>query len=277
MNHLPGKFVWFEHMSEDIDRARAFYEPLFGWQTQEMPVGQQTYHVILNGSDPIGGFRSAPAGMPSHWASYLSVPDVDVSYAATLAAGATSLQAPADHGAVGREAAVADPSGAALSLWKGVDDDRPDTDRIAIGDWYWNELWTNDSDKALAFYEKVFGYTTDAMDIGPMGTYYLLKKDDRMRAGVMQSPNAAAPSMWLPYVHVADCDASTAHAERLGAQTIVPPSDIPGVGRFSVFFDPQRAPIAIIKGLEAEVKAEAEPASSLLHSIGAELGLTHGI
>ena len=33
MSHLPGKFVWFEHLSSDVPKARKFYETLFGWHT----------------------------------------------------------------------------------------------------------------------------------------------------------------------------------------------------------------------------------------------------
>src|SRR5437588_4348602 len=34
MSYTPGRFVWFEHLSNDIPRARAFYEKLFGWNTE---------------------------------------------------------------------------------------------------------------------------------------------------------------------------------------------------------------------------------------------------
>ena len=37
---------------------------------------------------------------------------------------------------------------------------------------------TPDEKKALAFYEGVFGYTHDSMDMGPQGTYYLLNHGD---------------------------------------------------------------------------------------------------
>ena len=56
------------------------------------------------------------------------------------------------------------------------------------------------------------------------------------------------PTMWLPYVHVADCDSSVAKAKKLGAsEVVVPPTDIPGVGRFAIVIDPQGAPIAMLK------------------------------
>lgn len=250
MSHLPGKFVWFEHASPDVSRARKFYEGLLGWHIEGMPMGEQTYYMILVGNEGIGGFSTAAPGQPSRWISYLSVDDVDRAHAAALAAGARSSFAPTDFGAIGRAAGIVDPTGAALSLWKGSQGDRPDVDRTAVGDWYWNELMTADDTKALAFYERVFGYSRDSMDMGPQGTYYLLKTGDKLRAGLMKLPMPEAPTMWQPYVRVADCDATATQGPALGAQLVVPPTDIPGVGRFAVLVDPLGASIAVITPIE---------------------------
>ena len=248
MSHSHGKFVWFEHLSDDVSGARAFYEQLFGWRSENMPTGGEPYPVIRNGAEGIGGYRTAPAGVPASWLSYLSVADVDSSYAAALAAGAKGLMPPTDFGSIGRGATIADPTGAAFSLWKDSEGDRADTAAPAVGDWFWNELWTPAEPAALAFYEKVFGYTHDSMDMGPQGTYYLLRAGDKMRGGLMKATDPAAPPMWLPYVAVADCDTATAKARSLGARMVcVPPTDIPNVGRFSVVLDPQGAAIALIK------------------------------
>ena len=52
-----------------------------------------------------------------------------------------------------------------------------------------------------------------------------------------------------PYIHAANCDDAAAKATKLGAKSImVPPTDIPNIGRFSVIIDPTGAAIAIIKG-----------------------------
>jgi predicted enzyme related to lactoylglutathione lyase len=49
-------------------------------------------------------------------------------------------------------------------------------------------------------------------------------------------------------VSVTDCDATAKRAMALGAQQIVPPRDIPDVGRFTVLMDPTGAVIAAIRG-----------------------------
>jgi len=116
MDYLPGKFVWFEHLSHDVAKARAFYEPLFNWHVERMPMGDKTYSMILNGSAGIGGLRSADAGKPSRWISYLSVIDVDASFQTATAAGAKALQSPTPYDPVGRGATI----GAGTTVWKDV-------------------------------------------------------------------------------------------------------------------------------------------------------------
>jgi predicted enzyme related to lactoylglutathione lyase len=245
--HLPGKFIWFEYVSNDIGKARAFYEPLFGWHVESMPMGQQSYSMILNGNEGIGGLVAGEPGKPAHWLSHLSVADVDKSSKAALANGARQLMAPTDFAPVGRGALIADPTGAAVSLWHSANGDRPDAEQLPPGDFCWNELWTRDAKKALAFYEKTFGHTHDAMDMGEQGTYWILKSQDKGRAGLFEATDPKIPPMWVPYVNVSDCDAIAAKAAKLGANVFMQPADIPGIGRFAVMFDPQSAPIAIIK------------------------------
>ncbi|MFO1337172.1 MAG: VOC family protein [Burkholderiaceae bacterium] len=243
---LPGKFIWFEHTSSDIARARAFYEPLFGWHTETMPLGGQTYHMLYNGHQGVGGLCTAEAGAPNRWVSYLSVADVDASARAAVAHGATLTMPPTDFAPVGRGAGLLDPTGAAFCLWTSASGDEPDAD-VPPGGFVWNELSTTDAAKALAFYEQTFGYTHGSMDMGDQGTYHLLNTaGDKGRAGLFQ-PKEPMPTMWLPYVRVADCDASFAKAQQLGAGFVaMPPTDIPTVGRIAIFGDAQGAAIGII-------------------------------
>src|SRR5882762_5526283 len=177
VSRLPGKFVWFEHVSNDVAKARAFYGKLFGWHIESMPMGDQTYYMIQNGDTGIGGFRTAEPGMPSHWVSYVSVDNVDRSFKSAVANGAKSVLPPTDFGPVGRGAGVADPTGANFCLWTSAESDAPDV--------------------------------------------------DKSRCGIFQSADANTPPMWLPYVHVEDCDASAAAAVKLGAKVFMPATDIP--------------------------------------------------
>lgn len=244
MSNLPGKFVWFEHLSADPPRARNFYQQLFTWHVETMRIGESHYPMIVNGKEGIGGFVNGDSG--ARWISYISVPDVDASYTAALAAGAKSESAPTDYGTIGRGAAIVDPTGARISLWKSADEDQADAD-VPINGWVWNELWTSDVDTALAFYSKLIGYTHEAMDMGEQGTYHVLNTSGKGRGGVMRSPDPNMPAQWVPYVRVADVDATLANAKRLGANVCMEGTDIPTVGRIGMMVDPQGAMIAVIK------------------------------
>ena len=245
MSYLPGKFVWFEHLSADPPRARNFYQQLFNWHVETMRMGEAHYPMILNGKEGIGGFVGGDGA--ARWVSYVSVPDVDRSYAAALAAGAKSESAPSDYGNIGRGAAIIDPTGARISLWKSFEEDQADAD-APPGSWVWNELWTSDVDTALAFYSKLLGYTHEAMDMGEQGTYHVLNTaGDKGRGGVLRSPDPNVPAQWVPYLRVSNVDAVLASAKRLGANVCMEGTDIPTVGRIGMMIDPQGAMIAVIK------------------------------
>lgn len=248
MSYHPGKFTWFEHLSSDPAKARQFYEGLFGWKVAPVPMGEHSYDMIKNGEQGIGGMLKEPVDGHSHWLSHMSVSDVDASYKAALAAGARSAMAPRDFPPVGRGAGIVDPTGATVSLWKGAQGDREDTDKIAAGDWIWNELTTPDVAKALTFYQGVFGYTHDEMDTGPQGKYYILKSPDgKGRGGMMKAPHPDAHPMWMPYVRVDQVDAIAARVAPLGGELMMSPEDIPGVGRICAIFDPLGAAVGIIQ------------------------------
>lgn len=247
MDHLPGKFVWFEHLSADPAAARGFYERLLGWHVELMPIGNERYPLIMNGSQGIGGFVTARGGESPQWRGYLSVNDVDASHRAALAAGAKSLQPPTEYGAIGRGATITDPTGATLALWKSSQGDQPDVPTAPVGAWCWNELWTGDPRRALAFYEAAFGYGHDSMDMGGQGTYYMLTKGGQSRGGLMKNPMADQPAQWVPYVAVADADAIATEAAARGGRVCAPPMDIPDIGRFAVLTDPMGAMFAVIR------------------------------
>ncbi len=248
MSFHPGKFTWFDHISSDPEKARAFYEAFFGWTVTRLSSTGQNYDMVQNGADGIAGLVKAPAGVPNHWNSYLSVADVDTKFKDATDAGATALMAPWDFPGVGRSATLADPAGAVVSLWKGVQGDRDDKDPTPAGDWVWNELSTSEPAKALAFYENVFGYTHDQMDMGAQGIYYILKGADGMpRGGITKSPQAGMPAFWMPYVHVEDADKTAARVAPLGGKLMMPPTDIPTIGRIAILTDPLGAAIGIIQ------------------------------
>jgi predicted enzyme related to lactoylglutathione lyase len=246
MAYHHGKFAWFEHVSTDCAKAHQFYEELLGWKVKSFAPG--TYEVIHNGADFVGGVVAADAGTPNHWRSWLSVSDVDDLYAAALAAGAKSVMPPADYPGIGRGAIVLDPTGARLSIWKGLQGDRPDVEKTRAGDFEWNELVTPDPQAALAFYEGIFGYTHRDLEMDVTGKYHvLLDTGGRPRGGIMKAPDAGQPAMWVPYVNVENADAIAARVAPLGGTLVQKVAQVPGVGRVGMFADPLGAALGFIQ------------------------------
>lgn len=114
----------------------------------------------------------------------------------------------------------------------------------------WNELTTPDLAGSKAFYSKLFGWTLHDVDT-PVGAYCYVKCGDVDQGGMMlPAPWAPAMATWTPYITVDDVDAMAALAQEQGARLLVPPSDIPEVGRFCVLQDPQGAVFNLVRYLD---------------------------
>jgi len=119
------------------------------------------------------------------------------------------------------------------------------------GRFVWYELMTTESAIAKAFYASVVGWRTrDAA--APFSAYSLFTIGDAPVAGLMTLPEEArrtgAAPHWIGYVGVDDVDAAAGRVRELGGAVYAPPTDVPGVSRFSVVADPQMATLALVAG-----------------------------
>jgi predicted enzyme related to lactoylglutathione lyase len=246
-----GRFVWHELHTVDRPAAAKFYARLLGWGTKDVPMGPDEQYTlcVVNGQE-IGGITKskAPASVPPHWLPYVAVEDVDAGAAKAKSLGARVLGDPMDIPNVGRFAVVADPQGATFALFKDPKPYPQEPERPPVGTFCWEELHATDPEAAAKFYAGLLGYSVESQDMGPMGTYFILKRGDRQTAGIMKKPPQVPQPYWLQYVAVKEVDASTRSAKELGASILIAPTDIPEVGRFSVVADPTGAVIGLFKG-----------------------------
>jgi predicted enzyme related to lactoylglutathione lyase len=249
-----GRFVWNDCITTDVKRATAFYAELLNWKVEPSTVSAGTYSIIKLGVEGIGGIEAVKApGAPSTWLPYLGVENVDAWVKEVTAAKGTVIVPPtAISPEVGRFAIVADPQGAAIGAYEaanGLDTPEPTGLKPPAGAFCWYELMTTDLDGATAFYKGITGWGSKDMDMGPMGTYRIVSRGDLDTAGLCKlQPNWGNRAYWLTYVKVDSVDESNTRATRLGATTLVPPTDIPNVGRFAIIADPTGAAIALFKG-----------------------------
>jgi len=252
-SYVPGTFCWVELATHDSKDAKRFYTELFGWTIEDSPIGPDMYYTMLRlrGKD-VGALyqmesKEQSAGVPPHWNSYVSVASADASAARAGELGAKIVKPAFDVMDAGRMAVIEDPTGAAFCLWQ------PNRNHGATlvtepGAFCWNELATPDMKAAGDFYTGLFGWDSMVQETGPM-RYTTFSNQGRPAAGMYEpsAEDAGMPPGWLVYFAVADCDTDASRAQELGAALIVPPADIPGIGRFATLADPQGAVFAIIK------------------------------
>jgi len=119
------------------------------------------------------------------------------------------------------------------------------------GSFCWLELGTTDQNAAKKFYTGLLGWSADDMPMGPDMIYTMFRLDGKDVGGgyrlMKDQVDNHVPPHWMAYVKVNNADESAAKAVSLGAKQIVPPSDIPNVGRFAVVQDPTGAHISIFQ------------------------------
>ncbi len=123
----------------------------------------------------------------------------------------------------------------------------------------WYELSSRDTAAAKRFYAALFGWAWADMPMGPDAVYGIASLGSAHIAGLMPAVEGQ-PAGWSIYFAVTGCDATVAQAQGLGAQVLVPPTDIPGTGRFAVLVDPQGAGFALLQPLPGDSGAAFDQA-----------------
>ncbi|MEM1418186.1 MAG: VOC family protein [Myxococcota bacterium] len=240
-----NEFCWVGVISTDTDAAKAFYTEALGWSVQVAPMGDGEATMFAVGDIP-RAHLAAPAqpGQPSHFENYLRVEDVDATTKAAVANGGQLLVEPMDI-PPGRFSVVTTPSGAPVSVYNEADEASSSNPPAGPGAFHWVELHSKDLDADVAWVEKTFGVSSEAMPM-PQGPYHIFKDGERMVGGAMAAMNPEAPAMWLTWVQVEDVDATRERIAGLGGAALSDMMDVEGVGRMFVAQDPTGAVFGVI-------------------------------
>ncbi len=247
---VANKPVWVDLSTSDPAAAREFYSKLFGWNVEVSPDPQFGGYGLakVDGKSAAGiGPKQSPEG-PSAWSVYIGTHDADDLARRVEAAGGKVIAPPFDVGDLGRMAVFQDPTGAFISTWQpsamgGFETSAPNT-------FGWAELNSRGIDKALPFYEEVFGWSRKTTEMGEGAPPYIEFQlgGGSIAGGMEMNPMVPAevPSHWLVYFGVADVDQSFKDAIGAGARELLAPQDFPG-GRFAIVGDPQGAAFGLLK------------------------------
>lgn len=258
MTSAQDSFIWYELMSPDPDGSKAFYDAVVGWDIEPQPAGELDYRMIRRtGGNNAGGVMRLTDEMRTHgaepcWLGYICVDDVDAAHAALLADGGKSFMDPWTIEGVGRVAMVADPAGAPFYIMDptpqpGREDEASDVfSPMGVGGCSWNELGTTDSDAALAFYTRHFGWShSGGMPMGDMGTYEFISRGDLPLGAIMRAAPGQRPH-WRYYFRVPAIAPAAAAITANGGTIAHGPQEVPGGDKIVIGIDPQGAEFAIV-------------------------------
>ena len=253
--YAHGVPSWVVLGTTDVEGAKAFYGAIFGWEAMDVPTDQGVPYTMLTkngkvvaGMGPIPPDQAA-AGMPPMWNTYVNVDSVDETIAKATEAGGNVMMPAMDVMETGRMAYIADPTGAPIGLWEAGTHKGAELVN-EHGTLSWNELLTDDTASAGAFYSQVFGWKTEVTEM-PNGPYTSFWADGNVEgnaaAGMMgKSEEMQFPNSWSVYFTVDDVDATLSLVKDNGGQVLMQPMDVPEVGRFAVVQDPQGATMTVI-------------------------------
>ncbi|ARD20552.1 MULTISPECIES: VOC family protein [Shewanella] len=252
-HYMQGQPCWVELATHDWYSAKGFYQALFQWHPDDMPMPEGHYTMLQIDGDDIAAMYQMPkemASLPTHWELYFAVDDVAETVKAIQHAGGEIIAGPHAVGDSGKMAVCRDPEGARFSIWQAIE-------HIGIKRTFepntlcWVEYMCRNVGVSKNFYCQVLGFDTESVDMSEVGVaeyvQWLVAKQAVGGMMEMTEEFGDMPSHWMLYFSVDDCDMMAQKAEELGGKVCVPPTDIPDVGRFAVIDDPQGGTFSIIK------------------------------
>ncbi len=247
----------------DPEAAVTFYTELFGWEAENLmtPDHPGDYFLCrLRGRDvaAIVSQHGAPAPPQAVWTTLVSVDSADEVASRAAGAGGEVIAEPFDSPGGGRQAVLADPAGAVLSVWEPRE--RYGAELVnEPGAWAMSALNTDDPEGSKRFYANVFGWETKSFDMG--GAELVMWTVPGYVGGEPQQPvprdvvatmmppgpsGEAPPPHWSVDFWVADVDAAAGKVTQRGGKLVVPPFDVPNTGlREAVVTDPQGATLSL--------------------------------
>jgi predicted enzyme related to lactoylglutathione lyase len=249
--YKPGTFSWADVTTTDQPAAKEFYSRLFGWEAEDLPVGDGVHYSMMRvDGKEVAAISPQPqqqreAGVPPMWNNYVTVESADAAAERAGQLGATVHAPPFDVMDAGRMAVIQDPQGAFFMAWEPRQNIGAGLVN-APGALAWNELSSPDVDASAAFYGELFGWTTSQFEGSPE-RYLVVMNGDRANGGIRELGDQPAPPHWLPYFGIDDISDGLRQVESLGGSVHAGPMDIQ-VAKIGIVQDPQGATFAIYDG-----------------------------
>ncbi|MGQ0465423.1 MAG: VOC family protein [Sporichthyaceae bacterium] len=242
-SYPPGAPCWLDLTCPNPPKVHAFYGDLFGWTVAENAEDGPGFGTFTLGGRDIAGL--GPTDGDPNWNVYFNTPDIDTCLADVEEFGGRVLVGPIEIEGRGSGAACVDPTGGVFSVWQagghvgsGLTD--------VPGTWCWTELLTGNVEVAAQFYANVFDWVIDVQTVDGADLGIATIEGEAVAGLVTPPPQANIGPLWTVSFAVADADRVAAIAPVLGGQVAVPPTDIPGMGRYAVIASPTGETFAVV-------------------------------
>ncbi|MGB1286925.1 MAG: VOC family protein, partial [Aggregatilineales bacterium] len=225
--------------------GKAFYADVMGWDSKDEPIGDGVFYTMYSQDGcNVGAINPLQPelmekGHPSYWSCYVTVDDVDAMAEKVTDLGGRLIAGPFDVFDDGRMITLQDPTGAVLCLWQPKNTIGAGMVN-APGAMLWNELITNDPEKAMDFYGKLLGWTF--MKDEKQDAYWMAVNNGRMNGGIMKMDEAMGEmqSAWMVYYNTSDLDAALEKVKKHGGKIHIE-AVADGMGKFAMIGDPAGA------------------------------------
>ena len=249
---LPGKIVWADLVTPDVERAEAFYGKLFGWTFRKIGDGDSVYTLAYLGEEPMGGMVRLTEKSGEHkqarWIGFISVPDVSEAQRLVVSQGGKVLVSARSLPKRGDLAVFADREGAIFGVLSSSSGDVEDF-LTEIGDWIWVQFLSRDGEKAAAFYASIGGSRVLDAPKPDGAKRWLLASQGYARASIVEVPpnQPGARPGWLGYIRVADVGATVSLVQQLGGRILVAPRPNLFEGKVALMADPNGAVFGVLQ------------------------------
>jgi predicted enzyme related to lactoylglutathione lyase len=245
----PGKFVWYDLMTNDITAVKSFYGELFGWEYIETGEPGNDYTVVLHKGNPIAGMfelKDVKAEQRySQWISYLSVENMNMAIEYTKQNGGSIYREPFNLPNRGNVAFIFDSQNAVLGLVKSSSGD-PLDDEPVYDEWLWTELWSYDIENSVSFYDGFWDYDYKKFKTKADNFYHVLEKESEPRAGIVEIPYEDVKPHWMPYIAVKDPSIVVGKVEQFGGKVLLGEEGVIG-NTAAIISDPSGAVFTVQK------------------------------
>jgi len=253
---LPGKFVWFDAVTDDLAASEAFYGAVFDWSFRSIGSGDNRYTLIQNRGRSIGGLLLRPgrSGAPgARWIALMSVADPARAARYVEAQGGKIVVAPVRFAGRGTHALFRDSDGALFGVLASETGDPPDRPAVS-GDFIWVDLFARDPARAGEFYRGLADFDLKSRSVAPGVTRVVLASAGVARAAIVALPKDGIAAGWLAFVEVDDVAATAAKVVSAGGSVVVAARPDVLNGHAAIIADPLGGIVGVVNRARATAR-----------------------